>query len=56
MTQFDKLINYTNKRLATAGFELTEFAKAEMLKRFNKPEDQGGYSSYWLTQNDHTGV
>ena len=47
MTQFDKLIAFTNKRIATAGLQLTAFGKAEMLKRFNKKEAEGGYSDYW---------
>lgn len=47
MTQFDKLIQYTEKRLATANLKLSDLGKAEMLKRFNKSEDNGGYSQYW---------
>ena len=49
MTQFEKLIESTNKGLATVGLTLSEFGKAEMLKRFHKKESEGGYSMYWKT-------
>ena len=47
MTQLDKLINHINIRLATAGFSLSEYGKAEVATRFSKPEAEGGYSNYW---------
>jgi len=47
MDNFNKLINYTQQRLATAGLTLSEHGIAEMLKRWKLPENQGGYSNYW---------
>ena len=47
MTQFDKLIAYTKKRLATDRLTLSDFGIEEMRKRFNKKESEGGYSDYW---------
>jgi len=47
MSQFDKLIEYTNSRLASAGLVLSAHGVEEMYKRFNKKESEGGYSNYW---------
>ena len=47
MTQFDKLVEYTNNRIKTSGFKLSKLGIAEMQKRFNKSESNGGYSDYW---------
>ena len=47
MTQFEKLLAYVNKRLNIAGLTLSKFGEEELLKRFNKPESQGGFSNYW---------
>ena len=49
MIQFDKLITYTEARLATAGLTLSDYGIEEMRKRFNKPESEGGYSLHWST-------
>ena len=49
MTQFEKLLTYVNKRLSTVGLTLSKFGEEELLKRFNKPESQGGFSNYWRT-------
>ena len=47
MTQLDKLIAYTELRLATVNLKLSDFGKAAIAKRFAKPEADGGYSVYW---------
>ena len=47
MTQFDKLIAYTEALLSPAGFELSKYGKDEMRKRFNASVSNGGYSEYW---------
>ena len=47
MTQFEKLVAYTNARLATAGLVLSDVGLQSMLERFNKSEANGGYSDYW---------
>jgi len=47
MTQFDKLIAYTEKQLAPTGLKLSQLGKDEMAKRFAKSEANGGYSAYW---------
>lgn len=49
MTQFNKLVKYTNDRLATVSMQLSDYGIAEMLKRFHKKESEGGYSNYWRT-------
>jgi len=49
MIQFDKFLKYTNERLATAGLTLSDYGIEELRKRFNKPEAEGGYSTYWHT-------
>ena len=45
--QLLKLIEYTNNRLAVANLTLSDFGKQEIAKRFNKKENEGGYSDYW---------
>ncbi len=48
---FAKLLTYLEHRLAAAGLKLSPFGETELLKRFNKPEKEGGLSNYWKTYN-----
>lgn len=43
----NELIQYTEVSLGKSGLKLSDFAKAEITKRFDKKESEGGYSSYW---------
>ena len=47
MNAFNKLLAYTEARLATNGLCLSEYGKAKLLERFNKDEADGGFSPYW---------
>jgi len=46
MKPIDKLIEYINKRLRTAGLTLSSSGIAEIHKRWKLPADKGGYSDY----------
>lgn len=48
-TQLDILLEYINKRLATAGLTLSDKGEEHVYKLWNKSEANGGYSEYWRT-------
>jgi len=43
----DDLLKYINNSLATQGLTLSEQGKTEVIKRYSKSEQDGGYSQYW---------
>lgn len=41
---FEDLVEYTQKSVARDGLRISEYGISEMKKRWDKPENQGGYS------------